>query len=55
MPTYDAILIPGGGVRAGGKLPLWTVARLQRALEIERGELMITLSAGSVHVPPAAG
>lgn len=52
MPAYDAILIPGGGVRAGGALPPWSIARLQRALEIENGEILITLSAGSVHVPP---
>lgn len=52
MPAYDVILIPGGGVRAGGELPPWSLARLQRALEIQNGELIITLSAGSVHVPP---
>jgi|YNPNPStandDraft_1061719.scaffolds.fasta_scaffold00437_13 hypothetical protein len=52
MPAYDAILIPGGGVRTGGELPPWSIARLQRALEMENGELFITLSAGSVHVPP---
>ncbi len=52
MSSYDAILIPGGGVRAGGELPPWSIARLERALEIESGELIITLSAGNVHVPP---
>ena len=52
MPKYDAILIPGGGVRENGVLPLWVQRRLDRALEIEQGETIITLSAGTVHKPP---
>ncbi len=50
--TYDAILIPGGGVRPGGVLPLWTQRRLERARALETGrELFITLSAGTVYKP----
>src|SRR5574341_227154 len=52
MPGYDAILIPGGGVREGGDLPLWTKRRLDRAIETQRGEFIITLSAGTLHRPP---
>jgi hypothetical protein len=50
--AYDAILIPGGGVREGGVLPPWTQRRLDYALSIETGrELFIALSAGTVHKP----
>lgn len=51
MPEYDAILIPGGGVRQGGELPLWTRRRLHRAVQRQAGEYLITLSAGTVHKP----
>jgi hypothetical protein len=48
----DAILIPGGGVRAGGELPPWVANRLDRAVE-RRGEAsLIVLSAGTTHRPP---
>ena len=50
---YDCILIPGGGLRADGSLPDWTLARLERALEIEgQAEWILTLSGGTVHKPP---
>ena len=52
MPNYDAILIPGGGVRDGGELPIWVKRRLDRALQIQQGEYIITLSAGTTHKPP---
>ena len=49
---YDAILIPGGGVREAGALPPWTQRRLDHALSIDTGrELFIALSAGTVHKP----
>lgn len=49
---YDAIIIPGGGVRDGGAVPLWTQRRLEAALSIQTGrELMIALSGGTVHKP----
>jgi len=51
MP-YDAILIPGGGVRAGGELPPWVTRRLDRALERADGAWLIALSAGTPHRPP---
>lgn len=52
MPNYDAILIPGGGVRDGGELPIWVKRRLERAMQIQQGEYIITLSAGTTHKPP---
>ncbi len=52
MGNYDAILIPGGGVRAKGELPLWVKRRLDRAIQIHQGEFIITLSAGTVYKPP---
>ena len=52
MARYDAILIPGGGVREGGELPLWVKLRLDQAVKIRDTEYIITLSAGTVHKPP---
>jgi hypothetical protein len=49
----DAILIPGGGVRNDGLLPIWVKRRLDKVLEIHNGEYIITMSAGSVHKPQA--
>jgi uncharacterized SAM-binding protein YcdF (DUF218 family) len=51
MP-YDAIIIPGGGVRAGGVLPPWVAARFDRALEVAGDALLIPLSAGTPYKPP---
>jgi hypothetical protein len=51
-PSYDAILIPGGGVRADGALPRWVERRMERALELYQGEYIITLSAGTPFKPP---
>lgn len=53
--NYDAILIPGGGVRESGALPSWVRRRLDRALELQRGEYLVTLSAGTPHRPPPLG
>lgn len=50
--SYDAILIPGGGLTSEGKLPEWTKRRLDKALEIYNGEHIIVLSAGTVHKQP---
>ena len=50
--NYDAILIPGGGVRANFELPIWTKRRLQRAIEINSCRYFIALSAGTTHKPP---
>lgn len=52
MARFDAILVPGGGVREGGLLPQWVVARLDRAAELHQGEPIVTLSAGTPHRPP---
>lgn len=48
----DAILIPGGGVRAGGELPPWVVNRLDRAVELRGDACLVALSAGTTHRPP---
>jgi hypothetical protein len=52
MPDYDAILIPGGGVRAGGALPAWVTPRLDRALELAGTAFLVPLSAGTPHRAP---
>jgi hypothetical protein len=52
MPAYDAILIPGGGVRDGGALPPWSVARFDRAVELAGDAWLIPLSGGTPHRPP---
>ena len=49
---YDAILIPGGGVRAKGELPPWTQARLDEAIQQQPCQYFILLSAGTTHKPP---
>lgn len=53
MNAYDAILIPGGGVREGGKLPIWTQRRLEHAIEKSQTAYLIPLSAGTTHKPPS--
>ena len=50
--TYDAILIPGGGVRDKGELPPWVKIRLDHAIKIHSVEYMIVLSAGTVYKAP---
>jgi hypothetical protein len=52
VPDYDAILVPGGGVREGGVLPSWVRCRLDLAIERSHGAYIITLSAGTTHRPP---
>jgi uncharacterized SAM-binding protein YcdF (DUF218 family) len=54
MQEYDAILIPGGGVRDGGVLPSWVQRRFDRAVRIQQGEYIVALSAGTTHRPPPA-
>lgn len=49
---YDAILIPGGGIKDRNEVPPWVFPRLDRAVEIYRGEYIIALSAGTTHKPP---
>ena len=49
--AFDAIFIPGGGVRKEG-LPPWVAARLDRALELAGDAFLVPLSAGTPHRPP---
>ncbi|NQU98492.1 YdcF family protein [Candidatus Woesearchaeota archaeon] len=49
---YDAILIPGGGVRPIGEVPEWTKRRLDKAIDIYDEEIVICLSKGTTHKPP---
>ncbi len=52
MPRFDAILVPGGGVREGGALPEWVARRFDLARQLYQGEFIIALSAGTPHRPP---
>ncbi len=52
MPGYDAIVVPGGGVRPGGELPPWVTPRLDRALALAGPAWLLLLSAGTPHHPP---
>ena len=38
MRMYDAILIPGGGVRGKGDLPIWVKRRLEE-IKLTRGPI----------------
>jgi uncharacterized SAM-binding protein YcdF (DUF218 family) len=49
MPEFDAILIPGGGLKSDGSLTPFVQARLDRALE-RSAEFYIPLSAGTPHL-----
>ena len=51
-PRYDAILIPGGGVRDAVEPPPWVRRRLDRAVEVHHAERILCLSAGTTHRPP---
>lgn len=49
---YDALLVPGGGIRADGEPPEWVQARLNKAIELmESARFIIALSAGTTHKP----
>lgn len=50
--SFDAILVPGGGLTKAGDIPEWTKRRLDRAAELWNDEYVITLSAGTVHKAP---
>ena len=50
--AYDAILIPGGGIKNTHELPPWVQNRFDRALEIHQDQYIIALSAGTTHKPP---
>jgi uncharacterized SAM-binding protein YcdF (DUF218 family) len=53
-PRFDALLVPGGGVRPGGELPPWVRRRFDRALEIGHDGFFMPLSAGTAFRPPPA-
>jgi DUF218 domain len=52
MARYDGILVPGGGVREDGTLPLWVQLRLDRAIHLADGKPILPLSAGTTHKMP---
>jgi len=52
VTRFDAIIVPGGGVREGGILPPWVTSRFDRALEVYKGRPIVCLSGGTVHRPP---
>src|SRR6476620_10358754 len=53
IAPFDAIVILGGGLREGGVLPPWSVARFELALERQTGtQAFICLSQATVHRPP---
>lgn len=51
--SYDAVIVPGGGLGSSGEVPPWVANRLDRAMEHSRGSnFIIVLSAGTPHKPP---
>jgi uncharacterized SAM-binding protein YcdF (DUF218 family) len=50
--AYDAILVPGGGIKDKYQLPPWVQSRFDRVLEIHQKQFIIALSAGTTHKPP---
>ncbi|MCP5049603.1 MAG: YdcF family protein [bacterium] len=50
--SVDAILVPGGGMRANGEVPPWVKNRLDRAKELHNDDFIVTLSGGTIHKPP---
>jgi hypothetical protein len=51
MPGFDAILVPGGGVRDDGSLPDWVRARFDAAIEVSGESPIIALSGGTAYKP----
>jgi hypothetical protein len=52
LTQFDAVIIPGGGVRPGGELPAWVKPRLDRALGLAGDAWLMPLSAGTPYRPP---
>jgi uncharacterized SAM-binding protein YcdF (DUF218 family) len=48
----DLVIVPGGGVREGGKLPLWVEARLNASLLISKRRYLACLSFGASNKHP---
>jgi uncharacterized SAM-binding protein YcdF (DUF218 family) len=53
MNSFDAVIVPGGGVLPDGTLSPWVKARLDLALELAGDAWIIVLSAGTTHKPGA--
>jgi len=50
--VFDAVLVPGGGLRPDGSVPPWVRRRLDRAIEVRANAYVMPLSRGTVHKPP---
>jgi uncharacterized SAM-binding protein YcdF (DUF218 family) len=50
--SYDAVIVPGGGVRSGGSVAPWVINRLDRALDRCGSAPILCLSAGTPNRPP---
>jgi hypothetical protein len=50
--SYDAVIVPGGGVRSGGTVAPWVINRLDRALDRCGSAPILCLSAGTPNKPP---
>ena len=59
MQRYDAVLVPGGGLRPDGALPPFVLNRLEAAQALAGEAPIILLSAYTIHrappLDPAAG
>jgi hypothetical protein len=51
MARFDAVLIPGGGLRPDGSLPAWVERRVEAALQVDGDPYLVFLSAGTAHHP----
>ena len=52
VQRYDAVLVPGGGLRPGGGLPPFVLDRLEAARALAGEAPIIPLSAMTLHRPP---
>ena len=52
MRRYDAVLVPGGGLRPDGALPAYVLTRLEAAQALAGEAPIVLLSAMTVHRPP---
>jgi uncharacterized SAM-binding protein YcdF (DUF218 family) len=52
MRRYDAVLVPGGGLRPGGALPPYVLNRLEAAQALAGEAPIVPLSAVTVHRAP---
>lgn len=50
--SYDAVLIPGGGLDAAGEPAPWVLPRLDAAVARAGNGLLVALSAGTPYKPP---